>query len=110
MIRQNIPKDIQHWNAYKRVRNQTINELRKSKKKYFDNVAGKLNNPNIKSKDWWKILKTYIKPLQNSSIPPLKHNDEILTEQIDKANLLNKYFKEKSSIEDDGKRFYQTLS
>ena len=58
--------------------------------------GGKTEKKNtiIKSKDWWKILKTFTNPLQNSSIPPLKHNDEILTEQIGKDNLLNKYFKE----------------
>ena len=54
------------------------------------------NNTNC-SNDWWKTLKTFIKPSQFSSIPPIKVNGTI---NSDKANILNDYFTEQSSLDD----------
>ena len=56
---------------YKHVRNKVTNEIRKSKKAEVDNLAKKLEDNNIKPKDWWKTLKYFIKPDKPSSIPPL---------------------------------------
>ncbi|MCU7801409.1 MAG: endonuclease/exonuclease/phosphatase family protein, partial [gamma proteobacterium symbiont of Lucinoma myriamae] len=59
----------QHWQKYKSLRNETTNMLRSSKREYFEKMASKLNNNNTTSRDWWKILKSFIK---TSDIPPLK--------------------------------------
>ena len=50
-----------HLLKYKQLRNETTNRLRSSKREYFEKMANKLNNNNnITSRDWWKILKSFI--------------------------------------------------
>ena len=93
-----------YWQKYKQLRNKTTNRLRSSKREYFDKMANKLNNNyNITSRDWWKILKSFIVTSKNSSIPPMKNNNEVYTDDEDKANLLNDYFKSQSCLNDNGK-------
>ena len=62
-----------------------------------------MNNNNITSRDWWKILKSFIVTSKNSSIPSMKNNNEIYTDDKDKANLLNDYFKSQSCLNDNDK-------
>ena len=93
-----------HLQKYKQLRNKTTNRLRSSKREYFDKIANKLNNNyNITSRDWWKIFKSFIVTSKNSSIPPMKNNNEVYTDDKDKANLLNDYSKSQSCLNDNGK-------
>ena len=80
------PSDFEN---YKHIRNKTIAEIRKSKKSEVDKLAAKLSNNDIGPKDWWKTLKHFIKPEQSTSIPPLLNDDTILTDETEKASLLN---------------------
>ena len=94
----------QHWDQYKRLRNDTTKLLRSSKKNYFDNLANKLTSShNLSSKDWWKTLKSFLSTQDKASPPPLKENDIIYTDDKEKANLLNSYFKTQSDLNDAGK-------
>ena len=77
--------------------------LRSSKCEYFEKMANKLNTNVTSSRDWWKILKTFITTTKSSNIPPMENNNEIYTEDKDKAKLLNNYLKAQSSLNDDGK-------
>ena len=47
---------------YKTFRNTVTIEIRKSKKKQIDKLTEKINNNTNCPKDWWKTLKTFIKP------------------------------------------------
>ena len=47
----------QRWQKYKRLRKETTNMLRSSKREYFEKMANKLNTNTTSSRDWWKILK-----------------------------------------------------
>ena len=76
------------------------NEKRKSKIEQIDKLAKNINNNTNCSKDWWKTLKTFIKPNQTSSIPPLSVNGDIYSDNTDKATILNDYFTEQSSLDD----------
>ena len=74
------------------------------KKTYFDNLANKLTSShNLSSKDWWKTLKSFLSTQDKASPPPLKENDTIYTDDKEKANLLNSYFKTQSDLNDAGK-------
>lgn len=84
--------NINDFNNYKHLRNQVTREVRKSKKFETDKLSEKLENPNIGAKDWWKTLKQFIKPEQNSTIPPLHKDGVIYTDDNDKANNLNDFF------------------
>ena len=99
----------QQWQKYKRLRNETTNMLRSSKREYFEKMANKLNTNVTSSRDWWKILKTFITTTKSSNIPPMKSNNEFFTEDKDKAKLLNNYFKTQSSLNDDGKILPQVI-
>ena len=52
-------------------------------------------------RDWWSTLKSAISPTNSSSIPPLVNNGQIYTENLDKANLLNNYFRVQTLINDN---------
>ena len=88
---------------YKRLQNETTNMLISSKREYFEKMANKLNTNVTSSRDWWKLLKTFITTTKSSNIPPMENNNEIYTEDKEKSKLLNNYFKTQSSLNDDDK-------
>ena len=88
------------YENFKQLRNEVTNNLRKAKKEYIESLASKLKTSNLSSKDYWKTLKSFIKPSQTSSIPPLQHGTEYIADTTDKANLLNIFFAEQSILDD----------
>ncbi|MEW8548517.1 MAG: reverse transcriptase family protein [Candidatus Thiodiazotropha sp.] len=93
-------KSPDKYNSYKKIRNEVIQALRKSKKDYVDSLAYKLKNTNFSSKDYWKTLKSFIKPTQNASIPPLLHESIYYSDSMDKANILNDFFVAQTILDD----------
>ena len=93
---------------YKRQRNK-VNNLKKIAKENFENNIDNIileNAPN--SKTYWKIMKMLIKSSKGSScIPPLKNStrdedlDDIVFNDDDKCNLLNKYFALISTLDEE---------
>ena len=73
------------------------NEIHKPKK---DTLTVKINNNTNCSYNWWKTLKTFIKPNQTSSIPPLDVNCDIYSDNTDKATILNDFFTEQTPLDD----------
>ena len=63
-----------HWDKFRTIRNETTNLIRESKKLYYANIADKLKTSELSSKDWWKTLKTFLNPLEHSSVPVLHYN------------------------------------
>ena len=80
------------WKKFKTLRNKVVQNIRDSKKLFYDKISTKLTSENLSSKDWWTTLKTFIAPNSRTSIPPLEFNDTIYTEDNDKANVLNSFF------------------
>ena len=87
-------KDNVDFEKYKNVRNKVTYEIRKSKKYQIEKVTEKLESNNLNQKDWWKTSKTFIKPEQSLTVPPLCKDDIIHTNYKDKANILNQFFTE----------------
>ena len=85
---------------YKNVRNKVTYEIRKSKKYQIEKLTEKLESNNLNQKDWWRTLKTFIKPEQSLTVPPLRKDDIIHTNDKDKANILNQFFTEQSTLDD----------
>ena len=75
------------WKKFKTLRNKVVQNIRDSKKLFYDKIAAKLTSENLSSKDWWTTLKTFIAPNSKTSIPPLEFNDTIYTQDNDKANV-----------------------
>ena len=49
---------------------------------------------------WWPTLKHFISTSQTSTLPPLHCNDELVTDDTEKANLLNDYFRDQTLLDD----------
>ena len=75
--------------------------IRESKKSLNETIENKLNSNTLTSRDWWSTLKSVISPTNSSSIPQLENNGQTYSDNLDKANLLNNYFREQTLINDD---------
>ena len=82
--------------SFKQLRNEVTSNLRKAKQEYVKSLANKLKTPNMSSQEYWKTLKSFIKPSKTSSIPPLYHENVYVADNNEKANLLNNFFTEQS--------------
>ena len=74
--------------------------IRDAKQTLYDNIAAKLTSNSLASKDWWSVMKSLIAPNNKTSIPRIKHNDQIYTSEHDKANILNSFFQSQSFLND----------
>ena len=88
------------FDNFKQLRNEVTSNLRKAKQEYVKSLANKLKMPNLSTQDYWKTLKSFIKPSQTSSIPPLYHENVYVADTNEKANLLNIFFAEQSVLDD----------
>ena len=84
----------------KKLRNKTTQIIRDET--FYDNIAVKLTSNSISSKGCWSILKSFKKTKTNNkaSIPPIEDNDQIHTNEHDKANILNSFFQSQSFLND----------
>ena len=91
------------WETYRRFRNQCTNMVRQMKKKYENDLDEKIsNNANFATKDFYKLVKTFLsKKGQSDEIPPLEHEGNIYYSNTDKANILNNHFIKQSSLQDN---------
>lgn len=88
------------YEAYKHLRNEVTKLLRQSKRNYLDSLASKLKSSNFSSSEYWKTLKSFIKPASNTAIPPLLHDGNYYSESSDKADILNDFFIQQTDIDD----------
>ena len=95
---------------YKTLRNRVVNEIRKSKKEYFDKLEGLLSSASSNSKLFWKTSKQVLKTCRNSTnVPNLIYNNEHAESDIEKANMLNNYFHRKLKLQTTTKTFHLYL-
>ena len=87
-----------HWKKFKKLRNKVTTMIRDSKNTYYDKLANKLKSNTISAKDWWSTLKTFINPNSSSSIPPLEYDNNIYTDDSDKANIFNNFFQSQTLL------------
>ena len=88
------------WNKFRRQRNKTISLIRLSKQNHIDKLKAKLKSENLTSKDWWSTIKYFISSEKVSNILPLKSNNNMIFDAIEKANLLNDFFTAQTVIND----------
>ncbi|MCG8077918.1 MAG: reverse transcriptase family protein, partial [Candidatus Thiodiazotropha taylori] len=93
-------KNEANLSAYKIFRNKVTAAIRRSKKTATDKLAKRLSDSTLKPKDYWKTLKQFIKPHQSTSLPPLVNNDTVLEDDTDKANILNDYFAQQTTLDE----------
>ena len=93
-------KTVENYESFKDIRNNVNSSLRKSKKEYFKSLADKLKSSSLATSDYWKTLKSFIKPSIDTSIPPIFHNGSYISDSSDKAKLLNDFFVSQTSLDD----------
>ena len=86
------------FEAYKNARNKVTFEIRKSEKNQFDKLTEKLKSNTLNQKDWWRTLKYFVTLEQPSTFPPLCKDDMVYTNENEKANILNQFFRRKLKI------------
>lgn len=89
-----------NYDKFKQARNEVTSNLRKAKKDYTDSLANKLKTSNLSLRDYWKTLKSFIKPSSSVTIPHLFHAGIYVAESNEKANLLNSYFVEQTILDE----------
>ena len=95
-------KTEHHWQRYRDKRNEVIQMIRDAKKSYMQKLQDKLADPNLPSKNWYKIANDVTKMKNKSNPPPpLIQNGKPNIHPIDKAQVLNNHFANISTIETD---------
>ena len=74
------------FDNFKQLRNEVTSNLRKAKQEYVESLANKLKMPNLSTQDYWKTLKSFIKPSQTSFIPPLYHENVYVADTNEKTS------------------------
>ena len=93
-------KTIVRYESFKKARNDVTTQLRKSKKDYFKSLADKLKTSNVSSSDYWRTLKSFIKPSTTTTIPPIFDNGSHISDSDAKAKLLNDFFVSQTTLDD----------
>ena len=79
------------------------NRAKRNAKKRFDNkMVTNFSKPNLSSREFWKLSKRLLGDKSDRNIPPLIHDDNIVSDDENKANLFNAYFASISSLVIDG--------
>jgi len=87
------------WNKYNTVIEYHA-EIKNSKEKFKKAINEALKaSDHRNSKPWWKTAKEVLGFVKDSSIPCLKDKDEVITDSLGKAELLNKSFASFSNID-----------
>ena len=58
----------------------------------------------MSSKDWWSSLKAFISPSTKSSVPTLEKDGRVYSDDTDKPNLLNDFFRDQTVLDDSNAR------
>ena len=91
-----------HWHKFRQLRNKVTKLIRYSYSKTMCNerIANKLKSETLSSKDWWTTLKSVISPNSKCSVPPLQTNGMTVSDELEKANVLNDFFRDQTLVDD----------
>lgn len=89
-----------HWHKFRELRNKVTKLIRDSKTMCNERIANKLKSETLSSKDWWTTLKSVISPNSKRSVPPLQTNGIIVSDELEKANVLNDFFRDQTLVDD----------
>ena len=73
--------------------------LRDSKMSFNEKLTEKLKSESLTTKDWWSTVKHFISPNIKTTIPPLEVDNYIYTDERDKANILNNFFRSQTILD-----------
>ena len=94
----NRTKREDHKVIRNRLHSQVKQELCQLKKHYFENQLQKLNDPQLSCKKFWNIAKQLYGNKIKQPVPTLIDNGKHYSTDVDKAELLNEYFADQSTL------------
>ena len=89
------------WRAYRTYRNLVTDKIRDRKLEYLNELDLKASDPKqFGTKEWWKLVKQFMnKKGISDDIPPIFFNGTLYSSSEDKANVLNDYFIQQSTLD-----------
>jgi hypothetical protein len=97
------------WIKFRRIRNEvaSLSLVRNAKDNYNNDLIQNIVNMNSSCKNWWNIVKQ-ISVIKGSdmSIPLIIHNDNLISDDTEKANLFNITFSKQSEIDDSNSNLH----
>ena len=100
-IYKNFRKDRNNTQLLRKLehlQNCLNNSIDSSKHNYYLRMANKLNSIQKSSKAYWSLLKSFLNNKKIPSIPPILHNNALVTDFLKKAELFNSYFANQSTL------------
>ena len=79
-----------------------VNWAKRNAKKFKQKMVNSFSKPNLSTRESWKLSKHILGEKADCNIPPLMHNNILVSEDETKANLFNDYFASISSLDTDG--------
>ena len=76
--------------------------VQKGKDSFYENLSDKLKSHKLCSKDLWSTIKHFIDSNSTSNIPPLEYNNNVVSEDLAKANVLNTFFQSQTILNENG--------
>ena len=91
-------RDCYYTCKYKAFQCKLENLTESSKQSYYKRVSGKLSFVSNNFKCYWSLLEIMLNDKKIPVIPPLFHNDSIISNFKEKNDLFNEHFSEQSSL------------
>ena len=73
-------------------------KIKEAKFLYYNNLSSSLTSPNIGPKKYWSILHQFLSKRKIPNIPPIDHNNSIITYTFQRANMFNTFFSKQCSL------------
>ena len=90
------------WEKFKTIRNKISTKIKEAKDSHNKKLEDRINNTHSTcEKTWWKLVKQIMNSSKSSttSCPPLVDDDTVITNDKEKANKMNDYFADQSTID-----------
>ena len=84
---------------YRQRKNEYVNALEAAKNELKQQQINTIHSGTVNHRSWWLTVKTFISWNKTSSTPALICDNGDTTNNSEKANLLNKYFLDYSTID-----------
>ena len=91
-------KTFSYFENFSAYRISELPQLKKSKEQFYSRISTKLMDPSISPKASWSILKTFLNNKKILSIPPIYHNNNHVTDFIEKARIFKDFFAKQCTL------------
>ena len=86
---------------FRQLRNTYIENLRLAEQAYYQRLEDSVNSTATQKKtSWWQTVKFFLNKNQTTDIPSLCHENQTVTDNEAKAQLLNEFFVSHATVDD----------